>query len=421
MKASTDSENSNGFAQSKDIQKFTSYQVFVVTIIALMQFTIVLDFMIISPLGDILKKSLFISNKQFGLLVSVYAVSAAVSGFLAAGFADKYDRKKTLMFFYAGFVLGTFFCGLANSYYTLLLARVMTGIFGGVIGSVGMAIITDLFSLTQRGRAMGFVQMAFAGSQVLGLPLGIMIANHYNWHATFYMIVILAMLIGVLIVFKLKPITAHLALQNESRAIKHLLAAVKNEKYRKGYFVMALLSLGGFMIMPYTVVFLINNVKINESTIPTIYFFTGIASMIIMPLIGKLSDRVNKVTLFATGSLLAAIMILVFTNLTIVPTWMVIVVNVLLFMGIMGRVVPATIINSSIPAAADRGAYMSVSSSLQQMAGGLASVVGGVVLIQKTPSSPYENFYVLGVIMAILMIWCIYLVNKLSQLTLAKG
>lgn len=399
---------------------FTRYQIFVVTIIALMQFTIVLDFMIISPLGDILKKSLNISNKEFGLVVSAYAISAAISGFFAAGFADKYDRKRMLLFFYIGFVAGTLFCGLANSYAVLLLARIVTGVFGGVIGSVGMAILADVFSLQQRGRAMSYVQMAFGGSQVLGLPLGMVIANHYNWHFTFYMIVLLAIPIGLAVIVRLKPLTSHLALQKQGSALSHLVATLKNKQYRVGFMAVALLSMGGFMIMPFTVVFLVNNVKVDAKQIPMLYFFTGLASMVIMPVMGVLSDKINRFKLFTIGSLVATAMILVYTNLPPVALWVVVTVNILLFMGIMARVVPAMALNSAMPSAADRGAYMSVSSSLQQMAGGVAAVFGGAVLIQKTPESPYENFYMLGIVMSALILFCIYLMRRVEKLIAAN-
>jgi predicted MFS family arabinose efflux permease len=156
---------------------FTQYQVFMIAILAILQFTIILDFMVLSPLGAILLEKLSITTSQFGLVVSAYAFSAGASGFLAAGFADKYDRKKILMFFYVGFIIGTVLCAIAPNYELLLAARIVTGIFGGVIGSISQAIISDLFKLEVRGRVMGFVQMAFAASQVLGLPIGLLLAN----------------------------------------------------------------------------------------------------------------------------------------------------------------------------------------------------------------------------------------------------
>src|SRR5687768_18488103 len=145
-------------------KKFSSYQVVVIILLALTQFTVVLDFMVMSPLGDMLMKSMELTTSQFGFAVSGYAFSAGVSGLLTAGFADRFDRKKLLLFFYVGFILGTLFCGLATTYPTLVAARIITGIFGGVIGSISLAIVADLFELNQRGRVMGFLQMGFGAS-----------------------------------------------------------------------------------------------------------------------------------------------------------------------------------------------------------------------------------------------------------------
>jgi len=164
---------------------FTGYQNFIVTILAIVQFTVILDFMVLSPLGAILLKELSITTAQFALVVSAYAFSAGAAGLLAAGFADKFDRKKLLLFFYGGFIFGTLLCGLAPNYHFLLIARIVTGIFGGVMSSISYAIITDLFAIQVRGRVMGFVQMAFASSQVIGIPLGLFLANMFNWHAPF--------------------------------------------------------------------------------------------------------------------------------------------------------------------------------------------------------------------------------------------
>src|SRR5215471_3100825 len=168
----------------QDIKRgFSSYQSRLVALLALVQFTIILDFIIMSPLGAILMPALNITAGQFGVAVSAYAFSAGISGVLAAGFADRFDRKRLLLFFYVGFTLGTTLCAMAQNYHVLLLGRIVTGLFGGVIGSVVLAIITDLFPLHMRGRVMGFVQTAFGASQVLGIPAGLFLANHWNWHA----------------------------------------------------------------------------------------------------------------------------------------------------------------------------------------------------------------------------------------------
>src|SRR3984885_13334221 len=188
--------------------KLTPYQKFVVAVLAFLQFTIILDFMILSPLGATLLQELHVATSQFSLVVSVYAFSAGASGLLTAGFADKFDRKKLLLFFYCGFILGTALCGIAPNYPWLLAARIVTGLFGGVIGSISMAITADLFPLEMRGRVMGVVQTAFAASQVLGLPIGLLLSNRWGWHAPFLMIAGIGAAVGVVIAVGLKTIDA---------------------------------------------------------------------------------------------------------------------------------------------------------------------------------------------------------------------
>src|SRR5688572_12011641 len=202
--------------------KFTGYEVFVIAILAFLQFTVILDFMVMSPLGAIIRPELKITPAQFGMAVSAYAISAGISGLLAAGFADRYDRKKLLIFFYTGFLIGTALCAMSPNYQFLLGARIVTGLFGGVIGSVSMAIVTDLFRMEVRGRVMGFIQMAFAASQVLGLPIGLYLANKFAWHAPFWMIVIVGVIPGIIIALKMKPVTAHLKLQHDRNPFEHL-------------------------------------------------------------------------------------------------------------------------------------------------------------------------------------------------------
>jgi predicted MFS family arabinose efflux permease len=178
---------------------FSGYQKLVVGMLAFLQFAVILDFMLMSPLGAIIMPSLSITPAQFGTVVSAYAFAAGISGLLTAGFADRFDRKKLLLFFYMGFLGGTLWCGLAQSFESLLLARIVAGLFGGVIGSVVLAIATDLFAPQMRGRVMGFIQTAFAASQILGLPFGIYLSNHWNWHVPFLALVALGVIGGLLI------------------------------------------------------------------------------------------------------------------------------------------------------------------------------------------------------------------------------
>jgi predicted MFS family arabinose efflux permease len=401
-------------------KSFTGYQKLVIGLLAITQFTVILDFMVMSPLGDIMMKSLDIVPKQFGLAVSSYAFSAGVSGLLAAGFADKYDRKKLLLFFYVGFILGTLFCGLAPTYELLVAARIFTGLFGGVIGSIAMAIITDIFPIEQRGRVMGTIQLGFAASQVLGIPIGLYLANLWGWHAPFLMIVGLSILIALTIMQGMKPVTKHLELKVEKNVFQHFRHVLSTKNYQIAFTGTALLSVGGFLMMPFGSAFAINNLKITQEQLPMVFMVTGISALVVMPIVGRLSDKFDKFKVFAVGSVWAIIMTAVYTNLTPMPLWIIMVLNILLFAGIMSRAVPATSLMTGIPDMQDRGAFMSINSSLQQIAGGIASIVAGLIIVQKDKYSPLEHYPTLGVISIVVILLCIWLVYRVNVIVKHK-
>ncbi|NLU91231.1 MFS transporter [Chitinophaga sp. Ak27] len=408
----------------KQMPAFTTHQKLVITLLALTQFTVVLDFMVMSPLGDMLMKSMSIKPNQFGLIVSAYAFSAGVSGLLTAGFADRFDRKRLLVFFYGGFILGTFCCGLANSYVTMVAARIVTGLFGGVIGAISLAIVTDLFDISQRGRVMGFTQMAFGASQVLGIPIGLYLANAWGWEAPFLLIAGLALVIVLLIWFILEPVNAHLAVQRDKNAFLHLWHTVQKRDYRIGFAATALMSVGGFMMMPFGSAFAINNLHITAEQLPFLFMVTGVSSLCIMPLLGKLSDKIDKFRLFATAALLMMGVVIVYTHLSPHPLWMIMGLNILMMGGIMGRMIPFTTLITGIPDLSDRGAFMSVNSSLQQIAGGIAALIAGMIVSQQSKYSPLEHYDTLGWVIVGLTIPCIFLVYCVSVLVkkkLAKG
>lgn len=400
------------------IPKFTAYQKFMIVILAIMQFTVVLDFVIISPLGDALMKSLDMDTKRFGTVVSAYAFSAGIAGILAAGFADRFDRKKMLLFFYTGFLVGTLFCGFATNFWSLFIARIITGLFGGVMISIVLAIVTDLFELNQRGRVMGFVQMAFAASQIMGVPAGLYLANHFGWEYSFFMIVVLGLAIWFWIFIQMKPINAHLSLQKKQNPIQHLFKTLANTKYQTGLLAIAFLSIGGFMIMPFSSAFLVNNILITEDELPLVFLFTGLSTIVIMPIIGKLSDRFNRFQVFLWGSVLTVIMALIYTHLTPVPLWQVVVVNMILFMGIMGRAIPANTLNTAVPELADRGAYMSITSSMQQFAGGIGALIAGYIVVQPDKSSPLQHFDTLGIVVSIVTLICLWFVFRVYRISI---
>jgi predicted MFS family arabinose efflux permease len=377
--------------------KFSGYQMFVVALLAFLQFSVVLDFMIISPLGAIIMPDLDISTQRFGEIVSAYAFSAGVSGFLAAGFADRFDRKRFLLFFYSGFIAGTALCALAPNYPLLLAARIVTGLFGGVIASIVLAIATDLFPLEMRGRVMGVIQTAFSASQVLGIPTGLYITNLWNWHAAFLMIALIAIPVGVVIAIYMKPVINHLALKQSESPWRHLTGTVMVPRYALAFATTALLVTGGYMLLPFASAYTVNNLGIPLTDLPTIYLVSGAFTIFAGPLIGRLSDAFGKFRMFTFGCAMSIIMVLVYTHLPHVPLAAVILVNVLMFVGIFSRMIPSQALISAIPEAGKRGSFNAVSASLQQVSGGIASILAGIVVGQG-PAGDIKGFDDLGYI-----------------------
>jgi predicted MFS family arabinose efflux permease len=405
----------------KETVPFTPYQKLAIALLAITQFTVILDFMVLSPLGDFLMKSMNLHPSQFGLVVSVYAFSAGTSGLLTAGFADRFDRKKLLLFFYTGFITGTMLCGFSHSYYMLLAARLITGLFGGVIGSISFAIVTDLFAIEQRGRAIGFMQMGFSASQVLGIPIGIYIANLWGWQSAFLMVAGIAIIVAVIISVKLQPVNKHLALQHDRSALKHLLHTVSKRNYRIGFTATALLSIGGFMMMPFGSAFAINNLHVTAKQLPLLFMVSGISSLAIMPLVGKLSDRMDKYTMFVVASVYMMVVVISYTNLSLEPLWFVMMFNILIMAGIFSRMIPATALTTAIPDMQDRGAFMSINASLQQIAGGVAATVAGSIVVQKSKYSPLEHYNTLGYLIVCISCITILLLYRVSRMIKARN
>ncbi|MDH6263967.1 MFS transporter [Bradyrhizobium sp. BR13661] len=393
---------------------FTRYQSLLVALLAFAQFTIILDFIIMSPLGAIMMPSLNITAGQFGVAVSAYAFSAGLSGILAAGFADRFDRKRLLLFFYTGFTLGTLLCALAQDYHVLLAARIVTGLFGGVIGSIVLAIVTDLFALHLRGRVMGFVQTAFAASQVLGVPAGLFLANRWDWHVCFFAIVGLSILAIAVIAFAMAPVDAHLKLKQDRNPFHHLVATVFEPRYTLAFAVTTLLATGGYMLMPYSSAFTVNNIGIDIAHLPTIYLVSGLFSIVTGPLVGRASDTFGKYPTFVFGCAMTVVMVLIYTHLGHVSLVTAITVNVLMFVGIFSRMIPSQAIISAIPDQTQRGSFSAISASLQQLSGGLGSVLAAAIISQQADGSllHFERIGYVVVTTTIITLVAMYYVQK---------
>ena len=388
---------------------FSGYQKVVVGMLAFLQFAVILDFMLMSPLGAIIMPSLSVTPAQFGTVVSAYAFAAGISGLLTAGFADRFDRKKLLLFFYAGFIVGTAWCGVARSFESLLLARIVTGLFGGVIGSIVLAIATDLFPPQMRGRVMGFIQTAFAASQILGIPIGIYLSNQWNWHVPFLALAALGVFGGLLIAWQMKPVADHLKAPQEHSAFNHLRHTVTEPRYLLSFVSVLFLATGGFMLMPFSSAFTVNNLGISLHDLPIIYLVTGIATIFVGPLVGKAADAFGKLRVFYIGTVITIVMVLIYTHLGVSTLAVVTVINVVLFIGIFSRMIPFQALMSQVPALTQRGSFNAINASVSQLAGGLASLVAGHI-VQQGADGRIHHYDVAGfVVVATSLLACVLL------------
>jgi predicted MFS family arabinose efflux permease len=276
------------------------------------------------------------------------------------------------------------------------------------------AITTDLFSYQLRGRVMGVVQTAFAASSVAGIPLGLYLSNRWGWNAPFLLIVAICAMVAVAAARYLRPIDAHLRLPQDRNPLHHFFHTVTTPRYLQGFATTALLSTGGFMLMPYASAFSVHNLGIALGRLPLVYLITGVCSMIAGPLIGRASDAVGKFLVFSFGCVATIIMVTIYTHLGVTPIGVVILVNSLLFVGVSSRMISASALISAIPQPADRGSYMSISSSIQQISGGIAATVGGLIVTQ-TATGALVDFDIVGYVLVgttLITLVMMYFINR---------
>lgn len=394
----------------------TPYQILLMAILTVLQFTHALDFMIISPLGAMLTRLLHISPAEFGFVVSAYTFSAGAAGILSAAIADKFDRKKMLVFFYSGFIVGTFLCAWAPSYELLLAARIIAGAFGGVLASITLTIIGDVFPQQVRGRAMGVIQTSFSISQIAGIPLGLFIANRWGWHTPFVLIGLLGVTMLVVVLRWMRPVDGHLktASPQEKKPLVHLQHIVSVPHHLLAFGVTALLAITGFVVIPYMSTFIVYNLGIPEQELPVLYLSIGIAGLLSSLLAGRLTDSLGAYKVYMVASSIVMVAIPIFTNLSHTTLAMLIGVNILLIVGIMGRTTSAMTLLTSVPEPQNRGAFMSINSAVQQISAGLAAMLGGLI-VTPLPDKSLSGFPTLGVIsvgVVLLSMVGLYLVQR---------
>ena len=388
----------------------------ILLLLTLLNFTHIMDFMILMPLGNYLMPYFDISSQQFSMLVAAYTFSAGASGFLAAFFVDGFDRKKVLLFAYAGFLLGTFCCAISPAYEILLVSRIIAGLFGGLIGAQVLSIVADIVPYERRAAAMGMIMAAFSAASVFGVPFGLYIANLFNWHAPFFFVVILGVLL-VPFLFKFLPkMDKHLLVENRQKISPARLVGdiFRNSSQLYALALTAVLMMGHFMIIPFINPFMEFNMGFSKTQTPLIYMVGGALTMITSPLLGRLADRLGKYNLFIFLVLAAVPLIALITNLPAIPFYFVLCITGLWFIISAGRFIPAQAMVSNVVPTERRGSFMSFNSSVQQLFVGLASVLAGLIVV-KMPDNRIEHYEITGYLSIAFILFSIFIATMLNK------
>ena len=343
------------------------------------QFSHVLDFMIMMPLGPILMAAFGIGTHEFGLLVASYSFSAAISGVLAATFVDRFERKRLLLIVFALFALATLACGLAPSYSTLILARGLAGVFGGIMGAMVQTMIGDVIPFSRRARASGVVSTAFSISTIAGVPLSLWLANHVGWRAPFMLIAALSVLFLVIGLRFLPELRHHLSEEKRAHLLSATFSVLADGNHLRALLFSALIIFSGFTVIPYITVYAVNNVGIALQDIPIVYLVGGTATFISARLIGHWADKHGKVEVYRKVALLAMLPLLAVTHVGAVPLWGWLICTTAFFVLTSGRMIPAMAIISSSAQPKLRGTFMSLNGTVQSLAMGLATTLAGFV------------------------------------------
>lgn len=384
----------------------------IVILLALVQFTNIVDFMILMPLGPQLLEFFKIETSEFSFLVASYALTAGISGFLAVFYIDRFDRKKFLVYIYIGFILGTLSCALTNNFHLLLAARSLTGVFGGLLSAICLSIVSDLIPYERRATAMGLLMTSFSLAAVFGVPLGLYLSTLVSWKLPFLMVSAIAIINIVPLTLILPPLTNHIK-NSIGRKRDRLFDILKNRNQLRALLMMSILILGQFTVIPFISPYLVKNNKFPIENLFIIYFIGGCVTIISSPLIGKLSDKYGKDKIFIIFAFASIIPLLIVTHMTEANYTFILFGTSIFFLVISGRMIPAVSLITGTSTAENRGAFLSINSSVQQLSSGLASLIAGAIIIENSDGS-INNYNFVGYIAVAFTLIAIILVKKLK-------
>jgi len=387
----------------------------IIFILFFVQFTHIIDFVLMMPLGPKLLKYFQITTHEFSYLVSSYAFAAAFGGFISSFFIDKFDRKKVLIFFYFGFLIGNFACALSTSFSSLIFGRILAGGFGGVLAGLSFSIIGDIVPEERRGTATGTVMSAFGVASVIGIPLGLIIADRFTWQAPFWGISLLTVMVLLGVLIKFPNLEDHISKDQKKKnfELAHIINLFLQKNSRNAFLLTMTYMMSGFLVIPFIGQYLVRNVGLLESQLSYMYFTGGLCTLLTSRVIGKFSDKYGKhKVLFIVGPL-SILPIIFITHLPPVSLGVVLFGSTLFFILISGRFVPLMSIITSSVSKKDRGAFMAMNSSLQQVAMGGASTISGLI-ITNGPNGILQNFHIVGYISILMTLVFLFMASKVK-------
>ena len=380
IKPITRGRTSPNLRSQEDVLRRPLSEWLLLLMLAALQFTVAVDFVIMMPLGPQLMRIFDINTPAFNLAVSAYAGAAGLSGICAALFLDRFDRKTALLTIYGGFTIGTLFCGLAPTYGTLVFARALAGCFGGIVGGISLAMVGDLVPEARRASAMGTVMSAFSVAQVAGIPLGLYLADKLSWHVPFVALAGLSAVVWVCALIQLPRVRAHLALSRAETPIRRFAAILINGDHVRALALMAVVTMGGFMIIPDLATYLVNNVELSPAELRWVYLVGGVFTLFTMNGVGRLADRYGRMRMFSIMMVCSMVAAFLITHLPVVPAAIAVAASTFFMISMTGRFVPAiTMITSSVEAA-HRGGFMSINSSVAQFSSAVAAAISGLII-----------------------------------------
>jgi MFS transporter, DHA1 family, inner membrane transport protein len=407
-------------SDTEHVSRSTRQERLILLVLATVQFTAIVDFMVIMPLAPELKRAIGLTTDRFALVVAAYTIAAGLAGLISTLVLDRFARRPTYLVLFAGFLLGTLACGVAPDFLTLMAARALTGAFGGILGGMAMTIIGDVFPENRRGAATGILMMSFSMASVLGVPIGLTLGQEYGWHVPFLVLAVLCVPFFILAACVLPRLDGHLKGQRRELPLTHIKAIFLEANHLRAFALTSALMISGFSVLPFLSAYLVSNVGMAEKQLRWAYVAGGMVTLVGMPLIGRMADRFGKLRVYRYVVPVNAAILLMMTSLPPMPLALVLLAMSATMLSNGGRMVPAMAMITSSVVPRLRGGFMGANSAIQHLSSSLGVIVAGFILVEPKVG-PIERFPIVGLMAALVSLSTLWLAGRLRREDVAAG